>query len=380
AYSQGSDADVRIGSDFHPFYKKDQGANLGETTWPHDQWKHGGGTIWGWISYDPETNLIFYGTGNPGIWNPDQRSGSNHWSITIFARDADTGYARWAFQVEPHDDFDYDEIMENVLIDMNWKGRMRKVLIHPGRNGFVLVLDRETGELLSAEKFVDSTNWAYGYDLKTGLPQLNLAKETHQNVVTTDICPSSTGGKEFVPSAVSPRTGYMYIPAHNTCMDYEGLPANYISGTPYLGADVKMYPGPGGYQGLFEAWDLKSEKPVWSIKDALFPVYSGVLATGGDVVFYGTLEGWFRAVDARSGEILWQYKTPSGIVGDPITFLGPDGHQYVAIYSGIGGWMGAAAFPDISLDDPSAALGITGAMQKIKQYSARGDNVFIFGL
>jgi lanthanide-dependent methanol dehydrogenase len=380
AYSQGPDSDVRIGPDFHPFYKKDEGANLGETTWPHDQWKHGGGTVWGWISYDPETNLIFYGTGNPGVWNPDQRLGSNHWSCTIFARDADTGYARWAYQGEPHDDFDYDEIMENVLIDMNWKGRMRKLLIHPGRTGFVLVLDRETGELLSAEKFVDSTNWATGYDLKTGLPELNPAKETHQNVVTTDICPSSTGGKEFVPSAVSPRTGYMYIPAHDTCMDYEGIPANYIAGAAYLGADVKMYPGPGGAQGLFEAWDLKSEKVVWSVKDQLFPIYSGVLATAGDVVFYGTMEGWFRAVDARSGQVLWQYKTPSGIVGDPITYLGPDGRQYVAIYSGIGGWMGAAAFPDISLDDPTAALGITGAMQKIKQYSAPGDNVFIFGL
>lgn len=380
AYSAGPDSDVRINSEFHPFYKNAQGANLGVTTWPHDQWKRGGGNPWGWISYDPETNLIFYGTGNPGVWNPDQRSGDNKWSCTIFARDADTGYARWAFQVEPHDHFDYDSIMENILIDMNWKGRMRKLLIHPGRNGFVMILDRETGELLSAEKFVDSTNWASGYDLKTGLPEVNPAKATRQNVMTTDICPSSTGGKEFVPSAISPRTGFLYIPAHNTCMDYEGLPANYIKGAAYLGADVKMYPGPGGYQGLFEAWDLKTEKPVWSIKDDQFPVYSGVLATGGDVVFYGTLEGWFRAVDARTGQMLWQFKTPSGIIGDPITYLGPDGHQYIAIYSGIGGWMGAAAFPDISLDDPTAALGITGAMQKIKLYSAPGDNVFIFGL
>jgi PQQ-dependent dehydrogenase (methanol/ethanol family) len=380
AYSTGPDSDVRIGPDFHPFYKKDQGKDLGVTTWPPDQWKRGGGAPWGWISYDPETNLVFYGTGNPGVWNPDQRPGSNHWSITIFARDPDTGYAKWAYQLEPHDDYDYDEIMENILIDMNWKGRMRKLLLHPARNGFMFVFDRETGELLSAQKFVDSTNWASGYDLRTGLPELNPSKETHQGVVTKDICPSSTGGKEFIPSAVSPRTGYLYIPAHNTCMDYEGLPANYIRGAAYLGADVKMYPGPGGYQGLFEAWDIAKEKPVWSIKDKLFPVYSGVLATAGDVVFYGTLEGWFRAVDARTGQILWQFKTPSGIIGDPITYLGPDGHQYVAIYSGIGGWMGAAAFPSLSLDDPTAALGIVGAMEKIKQYSPPGDNLFIFGL
>ncbi|MGH9716661.1 MAG: PQQ-dependent dehydrogenase, methanol/ethanol family [Candidatus Acidiferrales bacterium] len=380
AYSEGPDSDVRINSSFHPFYKKDQGKDLGVTTWTPDQWKHGGGTVWGWISYDPETNLIFYGTSNPGVWNPDQRPGDNKWSITIFARDADTGYAKWAYQIEPHDDYDYDGIMENILVDMNWKGKMRKLLLHPGRNGFFFVLDRETGEVLSAEKFVDSTNWASGYDLKTGLPISNPAKATHQGVTTTDICPSSTGAKEFVPSAVSPLTGYDYIPAHNTCMNYEGLAANYIAGTPYVGANVTMYPGPGGYQGMLEAWDIKTEKPVWSVKDKLFPVYSGVLATGGNVVFYGTMEGWFRALDARTGQILWQFKTPSGIVGDPITYLGPDGHQYVAIYSAIGGWMGATAFPDISISDPTAAMGVVGAMSLIKQYSPPGDNLFIFGL
>jgi PQQ-dependent dehydrogenase (methanol/ethanol family) len=381
AYSTGPDSDVRIGPDFHPFYKDDQGKDLGVTTWSKDQWKLGGGNVWGWISYDPETNLIFYGTGNPGVWNPDQRPGENKWSCTIFARDADTGYARWAWQGEPHDDFDYDEIMENIPIDMNWHGKMRKLLLHPGRTAFFYVLDRETGELLSAKKFVDSTNWASGYDMKTGLPILNPAKVTHQGVVTTDICPSSTGGKDYIPSAVSPITGYDYIPAHNTCMDYEGLPANYIPGTPYLGANVKMYPGPGGFQGELVAWDIENAKPVWTIKDALFPVYSGVLATGGNLVFYGTMEGWFRAVDARTGKIIFQFKTPSGIIGDPITYLGPDGHQYVAIYSGIGGWMGAADFPSMSPEtDPTGGLGAWGAMAKIKQYSPTGDDLFIFGL
>ena len=379
AYSQGPDTDVRIGPDFKPFYKKDQGQDLGVKSWPPGQWKRGGGTIWGWISYDPETNLIFYGTGNPGVWDPTLRPGDNKWSITIFARDPDTGYARWAYQVEPHDHYDYDEIMENILIDMNWNGRPRKLLLHPGRNGFMFVLDRETGEVLSAQKFVASTNWASGYDLKTGLPMVNDTKQTQLGKVVSDICPSSTGGKEFVPSAVSPRTGYLYIPAHNTCMNYEGIDANYIPGTPYLGASVKMYPGPNGFQGDFVAWDIKDAKPVWDIKDNLFPVYSGVLATAGDVVFYGTLEGEFRAVDARSGEILWQFKTASGIVGDPMTYLGPDGKQYVAIYSGIGGWMGAIAQPDISVSDPYGALGATGAMGKIKDYVSPGDNIYIFG-
>ena len=142
---------------------------------------------------------------------------------------------------------------------------------------------------------------------------------------------------------------------------------NYIAGTPYLGASVRMYPGPGGYQGELVAWDVANAKKVWSVKDADLPVYSGVLATGGDLVFYGTMEGWFRAVDAHTGKVLWEFKTASGIIGDPITFSGPDGKQYVAIYSGIGGWMGATALPDVSTDDPYATLGATGAMKKIKR-------------
>ena len=300
AYNTGPDSDVLIGAGFHAFYAKDQGTDLGAKSWPPDQWKLGGSTVWGWVSYDPELNLIYYGTGNPCVWNPDLRPGDNKWSLTIFARDADTGQARWAYQVTPHDHWDYDEIMENVLVDMEWGGRMRKLLLHPARNGFMFVLDRETGEVLSAELFVPSTNWATGYDLQTGLPNMNPAKKTQAGVVTQDICPSSTGAKEFVPSALSPRTGLLYIPAHNTCMDYEGVEANYIAGTPYLGASVRMHPGPGGYQGEMIAWDVKNARQVWGIKDEKFPVYSGVLATGGDVVFYGTMEGWFRAVHSMA--------------------------------------------------------------------------------
>jgi alcohol dehydrogenase (cytochrome c) len=379
AYNTGPDADVKIGANFHPFYEKDRGKDLGATTWRGDQWKIGGGTVWGYMSYDPETNLFFYGSGNPGPWNPDVRPGENKWTCTIFARDADTGEARWAFQTSEHDSWDYDEIMENILVDMNWQGRQRKLVIHPGRTGFVYVLDRESGELLSAEKFEASTNWASGYDLKTGKAHVDPTKETHYGVVTSGICPSSTGGKDFIPSAFSPRTGLLYIPAHNTCMDYEAVEANYIAGTPYLGADVKMYPGPGGYQGELVAWDVAHAKKVWGVKDAVLPVYSGVLATGGDVVFYGTMEGWFVALDARTGTELWKFHTASGIVGNPITFLGPDGKQLVAIYSGVGGWMGAVAFPSVSADDPYAGLGVVGAMKDIKKYTAAGSTVYVFG-
>lgn len=380
AYSTGPDKDVLIGPNFHAFYKKDQGPNLGETTWPPGQWKRGGGTVWGWVTYDPETNLIFYGTGNPGVWDADQRPGNNNWSCAIFARDADTGEAKWAYQIGPHDEWDYDEIMENIAVDMNWGGRMRRLLIHPARDGFLYILDRETGEVLSAPKFIPSTNWAFGIDLKTGLPEENPATETHLNKMIMNICPSSTGGKEVIPSSFSPRTGYLYIPGHNTCMDFENIEASYIAGTPYLGADVKMKPGPGGKQGYFEAWDLKNNKPAFTITDSQFPIYSGVLSTGGDVVFYGTMDGWFKAVDAHTGNVLWQYKTPSGIIANPMTYLGPDGKQYVAIYSGIGGWMGAIALAGMSPDDPTAALGAFGAMTQLPKYTQPAGLLYVFGL
>ena len=378
AYNSGPDKDALIGPDFKPFYPKDQGKDLGVSSWTPDQWHMGGGTIWGWISYDPELNLIYYGTGNPGVWNDDMRPGDNKWSITIWARNPETGAAKWAYQIEPHDGWDYDEIMENILVDMPWQGKPRKLLLHPGRTGFMFVMDRETGEVLSAENFVPVT-WAKGYDLKTGLPMEDPDKRPHTNHYARGVCPSSTGGKEFVPSSFSPKTGYLYIPAHNTCMDYSGEEVNYIAGTPYLGASVRMYPGPGGYQGELIAWDVANAKKVWGIKETDLPVYSGVLATAGDVVFYGTMDGWFRAVDARSGNVLWQEKLTSGIIGNPMTFIGPDGKQYVAIYVGIGGWMGAVALPSVSTDDDYAALGVVGAMKKIKQMTNPGGAVYVFG-
>jgi len=379
AWSTGSDQDVRLGPDFKPFYAKDQGKDLGLKTWNPGQWKIGGGTIWGWISYDPQLNLIYYGTGNPGPWNPDMRPGDNKWTCSIIARDADTGMAKWAWQGSPHDEWDYDEIMENILVDMPWKGQMRKLLIHPGRTGFMYVLDRTNGELLSASQY-EPTNWATGYDLKTGKAQMVEEKETHFGRFTKHICPSSTGAKDFIPSSFDPRTGYVYIPAHNTCMDYMGTAVNYIAGTPYLGAEVRMYPGPGGYQGELVAWDVKEGKKVWSVQDPDLPVYSGVLSTGGDVVFYGTMEGWFRAADARTGKTLWQFKTSSGIIGQPITYRGPDGKQYVAILSGVGGWPGSIVSNNLDVRDDTAGNGWGSAMHDLKNVTRAGGTLYVFAL
>ncbi len=379
AYNSGPDEEVLIDASTKNFYPKDRGPNLGVTSWPPDQWKLGGGTVWGWFSYDPETDTLFYSTGNPGVWNPDVRPGENKWSCAVFARDPKTGHVKWVTQLVPHDGWDYDEIMENIPVNMEWKGQMRKLLIHPGRSGFGFVLDRTTGEILSAEKF-EPTNWAKYFDLETGRPVVDPTKMTGQGKLVKNVCPSSVGAKEVFPSALSPRTGLLYIPAQNNCMEYTGEEANYIAGTPYLGASVAMYPGPGDYQGELIAWDLATQKKVWSVKERNLPLNGGVLATGGDLVFYGTMDGWFRAIDARTGEVLWQMQLGSGIVGNPMTYLGPDGKQYVAIYAAVGGWQGAVAFPTISTDDPYAALGVVGTMKQIKKYTAPGDALYVFGL
>ena len=151
AYSTGPDKDILIGSDFKPFYDSMRGKDLGVSTWPPDAWKIGGGTMWGWFSYDPDLNLLYYGTSNPGPWNSNQRPGDNLWTTTLFARDPDSGAAHWAYQFNPHDLWDHDEIQENVLVDLDLDGKTRKVLLHTGRNGFMYVIDRQTGEVLSAD-------------------------------------------------------------------------------------------------------------------------------------------------------------------------------------------------------------------------------------
>ena len=359
AYSTGPDADCLISTNFHPFYPQNRGKDLGVSSWPPNFWQIGGGTVWGWVSYDPKSNLIFYGTANPGSWNPSVRPGDNLWTCGIFARDADTGDAKWFYQLNAHDLFDHDEINENILLDMPISGTNRPVLIHPGRNGYMYVMDRNTGEVLSATPYGRITA-AKGVDLKSGRLIMNEEKKPQTGKVIRDIQPASPGAKDWQPCAYSPRTKLLYVPHQNLSMDYEGTEANYIEGTPYLGVNVKMYAGPGGYRGEFLAWNILEKKPAWSIKEN-FPVWSGTLVTGGDVTFYGTLDGWFKAINARTGEELWKFKTGSGIIGQPVTYRGPDGKQYVAILSGIGGWVGAVVSGSLDVRDPTAALGFAAA-------------------
>ena len=378
AYATGPDKDVLIGPKFHPYYAQYKGTDLGVKSWPPDAWKIGGGGMWGWISYDPDTNLIFAGTANPGPWNADVRPGNNFWTAGIFARDADTGEAVWFYQFSPHDLHDYDGINENLLLDLPINGQPRKVLVHPDRNGYMYVLDRQTGQVLSANPF-GYINTTRGVDLNTGLLQYVPEKAPGYGKVVRDICPTAPGAKDWQPSAFSPRTGLLYIPHNNLCMDEEQTDVNYIQGTPYVGMNVRMYDGPGGYGGLFSAWDPVSGKEVWKITDR-YPVWSGALVTSGDVVFFGTMDGWFKAIDARNGNELWKFKTGSGIIGQPVTYKGPDGKQYVAILSGIGGWAGAVVSAGLDARDPTAALGFMGPTQELQTKVTPGGMLYVFSL
>jgi len=378
AYNTGSDRDVKVGPRFKAFYAQDNGKDLALTSWPGETWKQGGAAVWGWLSYDPELNLVYYGTSNPGPWNERVRKGDNKWSCAIMARDADTGELRWAFQVTPHDMWDYDTVNENILVDLPLGGTTRKTLVHFDRNGFGYTIDRATGEVLVAQPFVQM-NWSTGIDLKTGRPNVVPEKMTTEGKNTKDICPSLEGGKNQQPAAFSPRTGLFYVPTINLCMDMEVRPVTYIPGTPYIGANAPEKKGPGGHGGEFIAWDATTGKKVWGIEEP-FPVWGGALATAGGVVFYGTLDGWFKAVDATTGKELWKFKVGSGVVGNPISYLGPDGKQYIAVYSGIGGDMGLLIAGDVAANLPYDVRERGSTLPDLPRWTSWGGMLFVFSL
>jgi PQQ-dependent dehydrogenase (methanol/ethanol family) len=385
AFTTGPDADCLIGPSFKPFYDSDKGKDLGVSTWPPEQWKIGGGTVWGWISHDPELGLIFYGTGDPASWNSEVRAGDNKWCSGIFARRVSNGEAVWFYQYTPHDLYGHDGINEAVVADIPLEqgGAKRKVLLHADRNGYLYVLDRLTGEVLSATPFVRVTGTS-GVDLKTGRLEFNSQKKPELGKVVRDIAPAAPGGKDWQPSAFSPRTNLMYLPHQTLAMDFEEVEVNYIAGTPYVGANAKFYADPvepgNGNMGAFTAWDPAAKKPVWNIQER-FPVWSGAVATAGDLVFYGTMDRWFKAVDARTGRELWKFRVESGIVGQPITYLGPDGKQYVAVIAGVGGWPGSVVSNDLKPElDETSAHGFGYAMRDLPKVTAKGGTLYVFSL
>ncbi len=374
-YSTGPDKEVGIEGDANANYASHKGKDLGVSTWSgSDEWKRGGGTTWGWYSYDPELDIMYVSTGNPGTWNPDQRPGDNKWSMTIFARKPETGKVVWAYQMTPHDEWDYDGVNENVLFESGGK----KLLAHFDRNGIAYTIDRTNGKLLVAKPY-GPINWAKGVDLTTGVPQKDPKYGTTSKKNTEGICPAAIGFKDQQPSAYSPMTGLFYVPTNHICMDYEGVEVKYSAGQPYVGAIVRMFPGPGGHRGRFIAWDPMTGTVKWEIKENL-AAYGGALTTAGGLVFYGTMEGWLKAVDQKTGKELWRFKTPSGIIGNPMTYLGPDKKQYVAVLSGIGGWAGIGVAAGIGAEDPTAGLGALGAFGDAGQFSTQGGVLTVFSL
>jgi lanthanide-dependent methanol dehydrogenase len=385
AYSEGPDDQILFDAAKTTSLGKPVGKDSSLATWQGDQWKIGGGCTWGWLAYDPSLDLVYYGSGNPSTWNPKQRPGDNRWSMSIFARNPDTGVAKWVYQMTPHDEWDFDGVNEMILTDQQIGGRARKLLTHFDRNGLGYTLDRDSGELLVAEKFDPKVNWTTGVDMDKssptyGRPKVVAQYSTDQNGEdhnSKGICPAALGSKDEQPAAYSPDTQLFYVPTNHVCMDYEPFKVSYTAGQPYVGATLSMYPPQGETNmGNFIAWDGKTGKIAWSNKEQ-FSVWSGALSTAGGVVFYGTLEGYLKAVDAKTGKELYKFKTPSGIIGNVMTYE-HRGKQYVALLSGVGGWAGIGLAA--GLTNPTDGLGAVGGYAALSNYTSLGGQLTVFAL
>lgn len=385
-YSVGPDAEMLIDPDKTMTWTDGKMAPVGKDsslkTWKGDQWKTGGGTTWGWYSYDKALNLMYYGTGNPSTWNPAQRPGDNKWSMTIFARDVDTGMARWVYQMTPYDEWDFDGINEMILADINVKGKPTKALVHFDRNGFAYTMDRVTGALLVAEKYDPLVNWATHVDMKTGRPQVVAKYSTAKNgpdVNTKGICPAALGTKDQQPASFDPETKLFYVPTNHVCMDYEPFKVEYTAGQPYVGATLSMFPAPGSHGGMgnFITWDASAGKIVQTHAEK-FSVWSGVLNTAGGISCYGTLEGYMKCVDKKDiKKELFKFKTPSGIIGNVFSYT-HKGKQYIGVFSGIGGWAGIGMAAGLEKDQEG--LGAVGGYKELSKYTELGGSLTVFAL
>ena len=404
-HATGSDKDVCLtpeSNKANPHFGT-AGKDIGISSYPgpvgdhkEGEWQIGGGAYWAWGSYDPELKMIFWSTGNPGHWSPSYRCGykgadlthdkcndgtyDNKWSMTTFARKVDTGEVVWAYQMTPFDQWDYDGVNENILSEMEIDGKKYKTLVHFDRNGFAYVHDRTNGTLLRAHKFV-TVDWAEKVDLKTGRPVKVREHSPFEVGRNTPVCPSAMGGKDQQPCAHDPKepTKY-YCPTNNWCMEDEPQERTHTQqGTVYVFANVYMYPEKPGITGKFKKFDVVTGKADWEIPDP-FPNWGGALVTDGGLVFYGSLGGDFRAVDRKSGKVLWERKLSSGIIGNPITYK-VKGKQYVSVFAGIGGWIGLPVTAGLDMNDKFGAIGAT-AMAKAANLPSipPGANLYTFRL
>lgn len=336
----------------HMGYKTDAAGNKAENgisgttngSWPGDLWKTGGAATWNNFTYDPETNLIFVGTGNPAPWNSHLRRGDNLYSASTLAIDADSGKIAWHYQTTPNDGWDFDGVNEFVSFDAKGKdGKKARLGAKADRNGFFYVLERSSGQLVNAFPFVKEITWAKGIDLKTGRPIFVDDNRPGDPIASGDgkkgkvvfAAPSFLGGKNQQPMAYSPQTGLFYVPANEWGMEIWNEPVSYKKGAAYLGAGFTIKPLHEDHIGVMRAVDPLNGKIVWEVKNYA-PLWGGALATGGGLVFYGTPEGHLKALDAKTGKELWQFQTGSGVVAPPITWE-QEGEQFIAVVSGWGG-------------------------------------------
>jgi lanthanide-dependent methanol dehydrogenase len=371
--STGPDHDVGIGPNFHPFYRGDRDAELGTRTWPPGAWQQGGGGLAAPLAFDSATNTIFQSTGPPAPWNADQRAGDNRWTSGIFARDAETGDARWFDPINPHDLYALGA--SGGLIATEQANARR--IIHPDANGYVYLLDVSSGEILSAQPYLPITATS-GIDPHTGELRRNARYRPRPHSVTRNICPAWPAGSNALP-AFSPATHLLYLPVAQLCMDMEAVPTSYIPGTLFTGGSVRMKPAAGLSPGAMIAWNVAEGRAAWSIPEQL-PLRGGALVTQGGVVFYGTLDGTFKAVDAQTGRALWQYPTSSGIVSRPASFQGADGHQYVAIISGSGGLTAPRSSQELDARDATAGHGLASALGTMPTPQDSSGTLYLFRL
>jgi methanol dehydrogenase (cytochrome c) subunit 1 len=383
AYATGPDKDLLLASDFNIKNPQYGQKGLGLSTWEGDAWKVGGGTNWGWYAFDPKTNLVYFGTGNPAPWNETMRPGDNKWTMTIFGRDVDTGEAKFGYQKTPHDEWDYAGVNVMMLSEQKDKdGKARSLLTHPDRNGIVYTLDRTNGELVSANKIDDTVNVFKTVDLATGQPVRDPEYGTRMDHLAKDICPSAMGYHNQGHDSYDPTKELFFMGINHICMDWEPFMLPYRAGQFFVGATLNMYPGPKGdrqnYEGLgqIKAYNAITGKFKWE-KMERFAVWGGTMSTAGNLVFYGTLDGFIKARNSDTGELLWKFKMPSGAIGYPISYM-HDGTQYVAIYYGVGGWPGVGLVFD--LQDPTAGLGAVGAFKQLANYTQMGGGVLVFSL
>jgi len=310
-------------------------------SWPGDMWKLGGGATWLGGTYDPDTKLVYFGTGNPAPWNSYMRPGDNKWTSARLALNPDNGEIVWGFQATPNDSWDFDGVNEFIPFDMEVDGKTVKAGATADRNGFFYVLDRTNGKFIKGFKFVRDVNWAKGLD-ENGRPILDLNFKPGDPTKSSDpkkgksvfAIPSFLGGKNHQPMAYSPQTGLFYVPSNEWGMDIWNTPVTYKKGAAYLGAGFTMKPM-FDYVGSLKAIDPKSGEVKWEQRNKA-PLWGGVLTTAGGLVFYGTAEGYLKALDAETGKELWKFQTGSGIVAPPVTWE-MDGEQYIAVTSGWGG-------------------------------------------